>query len=93
MRCGIRLIFQHGSSVLSVGDVANDQTCCKGTHSEAKELIAGYTLIQANSREEAIERSTSPNPIGEGAEAEIAVPQLYEPTTSVPTMPLNDFAR
>jgi hypothetical protein len=50
-----------------------------GPFTEAKELIAGYTLIQAKSREEAIEWSKGfPNPVGEGAEAEIEVRQLYE---------------
>ena len=50
-----------------------------GPFTEAKELIAGYTLIQANSREEAIEWSKRfPNPVGEGAEAEIEVRPLYE---------------
>jgi hypothetical protein len=50
-----------------------------GPFTEAKELIAGYTLIQAKSREEALEWSKRfPNPVGEGAEAEIEVRQLYE---------------
>ena len=50
-----------------------------GPFTEAKELIAGYTLIQAKSREEAIEWSKRfPNPVAEGAEAEIEVRQLYE---------------
>jgi YCII-related domain len=43
-----------------------------GPFSEAKELTAGYTLIQSNSREEAIEWSKRfPNPVGEGAEIEV----------------------
>jgi hypothetical protein len=50
-----------------------------GPFSEAKERIAGYTLIRAKSREEAIEWSKRfPNPVGERAEAEIEVRQLYE---------------
>ena len=50
-----------------------------GPFTEAKELIAGYTLIQAKSREEVIEWSKRfPNPVGEEAEAEIEVRQLYE---------------
>jgi hypothetical protein len=40
-------------------------------------LLAGYTLIQAKSKEEAIEWSKRfPNPVGE--EAEIEMRQLYE---------------
>jgi hypothetical protein len=50
-----------------------------GPFTEAKELIAGYTIIQVKSREEALEWSKRfPNPVGEGAEAEIEVRQLFE---------------
>ena len=46
---------------------------------EAKELIAGYTLIQVRSREEALEWSRRfPNPVAEGADCEVEVRQLYE---------------
>ena len=51
-----------------------------GPFAETKELIAGYTLIQVRSREEAMEWSRRfPNPHGELATAEIEVRQLYEP--------------
>jgi hypothetical protein len=50
-----------------------------GPFAEAKELIAGYTLISARSRGEALEWSRRfPNPVGEGQEAVIEVRQLYE---------------
>jgi len=50
-----------------------------GPFAEAKELIAGYTLISARSREEALEWSRRfPNPVGVGQEAVIEVRQLYE---------------
>ena len=53
------------------------RTVTDGPFTEAKELIAGYTLIQVKSREEALEWSRRfPNPLGEGAEAEIEVRQL-----------------
>ena len=55
-----------------------------GPFTESKELIAGYTLIQVKSREEALEWSRRfPNPVGEDAVAEIEVRQLFE---------LDDFA-
>jgi hypothetical protein len=55
------------------------RTITDGPFTESKELIAGYTLIQVKSREEAIEWSRRfPNPVGEGIEAEIEVRQLYE---------------
>lgn len=47
-------------------------------------LIAGYTLIQVRSRDEALEWTRRfPNPAGEGLTAEIEVRQLFE---------LDDFA-
>ena len=50
-----------------------------GPFAETKELIAGYTIITAKSREEAMEWTRRfPNPAGEGREAEIEVRQLFE---------------
>jgi hypothetical protein len=50
-----------------------------GPFAEAKELIAGYTLIQVRSREEAMEWARRfPAPMGESVDAEIEVRQLYE---------------
>lgn len=61
------------------------RTVIDGPFTEAKELIAGYTIIQVKSREEAIEWSKRfPNPVGEGAEGEIEIRHLFE---------LEDFGR
>lgn len=50
-----------------------------GPFAETKELIAGYTLIQVKSREEALEWATRfPNPAGEGRDGEIELRQLFE---------------
>lgn len=50
-----------------------------GPFPETKELIAGYTLIQARSREEALEWSKRfPNPAIGGKDCEIEVRQLFE---------------
>ena len=50
-----------------------------GPFTEAKELIAGYTLIQVRSREEALEWARRfPNPAIDGGRAEIEVRQLFE---------------
>lgn len=55
------------------------RTVIDGPFAEAKELIAGYTLIQVKSRQEAMEWARRfPAPHGEGAEGEIEVRQLYE---------------
>ncbi len=50
-----------------------------GPFAETKELIAGYTIIQAKTREEAAEWARRmPNPYGRGVDGEIEVRQLYE---------------
>lgn len=50
-----------------------------GPFTESKELIAGYTLIQTRTREEALEWSKRfPNPVGQGASCHVEVRQLYE---------------
>jgi hypothetical protein len=50
-----------------------------GPFAETKELIAGYTLIQVKSREEALEWTRRfPNPAVDGKEGEIEVRQLFE---------------
>jgi len=50
-----------------------------GPFTESKELIAGYTVIQVRSREEALEWTRRfPPPMGELEAAEIEVRQLYE---------------
>ena len=60
------------------------RTVTDGPFTESKELIAGYTLIQVRSRDEALEWTRRfPNPRGEGLEAEIEVRPVFE---------LDDFA-
>ena len=56
-----------------------------GPFAETKELIAGYTLIQVKSRDEAMEWARRfPAPFGEGQDGEIEIRQLFE---------LEDFAQ
>jgi len=56
-----------------------------GPFAEAQGLIAGYTLIQARSREEAVEWSRRyPNPTLHGSACEIEVRQLFEAEDFVP---------
>ena len=55
-----------------------------GPFAETKELVAGYTIIQAKSREEAIEWTRRfPNPAVDGVKCQIEVREFYE---------LEDFA-
>jgi hypothetical protein len=50
------------------------RTVVDGPYTEAKELIAGYTIIQAKSREEALEWTKRfPNPFPHATECEIEV--------------------
>ena len=55
-----------------------------GPFAETKELVAGYTIIRAKSREEAIEWTRRyPNPAVDGVKCQIEVREFYE---------LEDFA-
>ena len=55
------------------------RTQVDGPFAEAKELIAGYTLIQTKTREEALEWARRfPNPAADGGVAEIEVRPLLE---------------
>lgn len=50
-----------------------------GPFAETKELIAGYTLIQTRTRDEAVEWSRRfPNPVGAGVACHVEVRQLFE---------------
>jgi hypothetical protein len=50
-----------------------------GPFAETKELIAGYTVINVKSRDEAIELTRRfPNPAGEGKAGEIEVREFFE---------------
>ena len=50
-----------------------------GPFAETKELVAGYTIIQAKSRQEALEWTRRfPNPAMDGGQGEIEVRQLFE---------------
>ncbi|MDO9004483.1 MAG: YciI family protein [Aquabacterium sp.] len=51
-----------------------------GPFTEGQDLVAGYTLIQVRSREEAVEWTQRfPAPMGPGWNAEIEARQLHEP--------------
>ena len=55
------------------------RTFVDGPFAETKELVAGYTIIQAKSREEAVELTKRfPNPAIGGKDGEIEVRQLFE---------------
>ena len=63
-----------------------------GPFTEAKELVAGYTLIQVKSREEALEWARRmPNPAL--ADGEIEIRQLYELEDFGDTAPVERFRK
>ena len=70
------------------------QSVVDGPFAESKELIAGYTLIQVRSREEALEWSRRfPAPHGEGVDAEIEVRPLFELKDFGPSEAVERFRR
>jgi len=63
-----------------------------GPFTETKELIAGYTIIQAKSREEALEWTRRfPNPAVDGGVAQIEVRQLFELEDFEPNAAIDRF--
>jgi hypothetical protein len=63
-----------------------------GPFAETKELVAGYTLIQAKSREEALEWTKRfPNPAHRNGEGEIEVRQLFELEDFAPSEAIERF--
>ena len=63
-----------------------------GPFAESKELIAGYTLIQVKSKEEALEWTRRfPSPFGEEAMGEIEVRQLFELEDFAPSEAVDRF--
>lgn len=68
------------------------RTVIDGPFAETKELIAGYTLIQVRSREEALEWVRRfPSPFGEAGMGEIEVRQLLELEDFEPSEPIERF--
>jgi hypothetical protein len=71
---------------------ANRASVIDGPFADTKELIAGYTLIQVRSREEAMEWARRfPAPMGTHADAEIEVRQLYEMCDFAPSDAVDRF--
>ncbi|MCP3022352.1 YciI family protein [Cupriavidus basilensis] len=68
------------------------RTVIDGPFAESKEIVAGYTLIQVRSREEAMEWARRfPSPHGDMADGEIEVRQLFELEDFAPSPALERF--
>lgn len=73
-----------GWRISYTGAATDERTVTDGPFAETKELIAGYTIIEVKSRQEALEWSKRyPNPAGDGKQGQIEVRQFFE---------LEDFA-
>ncbi|MBN3821169.1 YciI family protein [Paraburkholderia sp. Se-20369] len=72
--------------------VGGKGTVIDGPFAETKELIAGYTLIQVRSRDEALEWTRRfPAPFGAEMDCEIEVRQLFELDDLNPTEAVERF--
>ena len=70
------------------------RTVVDGPFAEAKELIAGYTMIQVKSKDEAMEWARRfPNPALDGTEGEIEVRQLFELDDFGPSEAVDSFRK
>lgn len=70
----------------------DERSVIDGPFAETKELIAGYTLIHTQTREEALAWTRRfPNPAGTGKAAEIEVRQLFELEDFAPSETLDRF--
>jgi hypothetical protein len=68
------------------------RTYIDGPFAETKELIAGYTIINVKSLQEAIEWTKRfPNPAGRGRNAEIEVREFYELEDFAPSETMEKF--
>ncbi|MBI3562586.1 MAG: YciI family protein [Gammaproteobacteria bacterium] len=68
------------------------RTVIDGPFTEAKELIAGYTLIQVKTREEALEWTRRfPNPAIDGKQGVIEVRQMFEMEDFEPSAAVDRF--
>jgi len=68
------------------------RTFVDGPFAETKELVAGYTIINVKSREEAIEWTRRfPNPAVDGRQAEIEVRQFFELEDFAPSVSVERF--
>jgi hypothetical protein len=75
-----------------IGYSGQQRNFVDGPFAETKELVAGYTIINVKSREEAIEWSRRyPNPSGDGREAEIEVRQFFELEDFPPSASIERF--
>jgi hypothetical protein len=80
---------RHGWRIRYAGD---RRSVIDGPFAETKELVAGYTMIEVSSREEALEWTKRfPNPSLDNGEAEIEVRPLFELEDFEPSTEIDRF--
>lgn len=86
--------LQPSSKGFRVRYTGSKRSVMDGPFAETKELIAGYTIIRVNSREEALEWAMRfPNPRGEGEDCEIEVRQMFDLEDFEPSEAIDRFHR
>ena len=75
-----------------VSYTGEERTVTDGPFAETKELIAGYTIIQVKSRQEALDWSKRfPNPAVDGRVGQIEVRQFFELEDFAPSEAIERF--
>jgi hypothetical protein len=71
---------------------AGQRKVLDGPFAETKELIAGYTMIQVRTREEALEWTRRfPAPFGDTVDCEVEVRQVYDFDDFIPSPSVDRF--
>jgi hypothetical protein len=84
--------LQPSSKGWRINYAGDKTTFIDGPFAESKELVAGYTLIETRSCEEAIEWTKRfPNPAGDGKAGQIEVRQLFELEDFAPSPAIERF--
>ena len=84
--------LQPSSKGWRINYTGDKTTFVDGPFAESKELVAGYTLIETRSREEAIEWTKRyPNPAVDGKAGVIEVRQLFELEDFAPSPAIERF--
>ncbi|HEY3596405.1 MAG TPA: YciI family protein [Paraburkholderia sp.] len=86
--------LQPSSKGWRIRHASGRRTVIDGPFAETKELLAGYTLIQVRSRDEAMEWARRfPAPFGETADGEIEVRQLFDLDDFKPSPSMDRFRK
>lgn len=84
--------LQPSSKGFRIRYTGRERSVIDGPFAETKELVAGYTIIRVNSRDEAVAWAKRfPNPKGEGEDCEIDVRQMFDLDDFEPSEAIDRF--